>query len=80
MNSKKSIRILSLLLALTVFICGFPFTATAAESATDGATCDYTTFATAEKLQIEYYYSTLKMHDGVGLEVEKDTGIGNLIL
>lgn len=70
MNMKKTKRLLSFLLALAILVCGLPFGAYATDATLENATYNYTTFENAEKLNIEYYYSTLGMHDGVGLEVK----------
>ena len=74
MKISKLARVISAILAIAVVLCSMPISLGMTALA-ENATADYSALESASKLDIEYYYSTLGMHDGAGLEVVNGEGV-----
>lgn len=78
MKFKKTAKLLSTVLALAISACSLTgmagVTSSAAESGT-AATTDYSTVGAVGRAQLNDYYTTLNMYDGMGVSVRSDDGV-----
>ena len=78
MKLKKTAKLLSTVLALAISACSLTGMAGVTSSAADSgtaATTDYSTVGAVDRAQLNDYYTTLNMYDGMGVSVRSDDGV-----
>lgn len=78
MKFKKTAKLLSTVLALAISACSLTGMAGVTSSAADSgtaATTDYSTVGAVDRAQLNDYYTTLNMYDGMGVSVRSDDGV-----
>ena len=78
MKFKKTAKLLSIVLALAISACSLTGMAGVTSSAADGGTAvttDYSTVGAVGRAQLNDYYTTLNMYDGMGVSVRSDDGV-----
>ncbi len=78
MKFKKTAKLLSTVLALAISACSLTGMAGVTSSAADSGTAvttDYSTVGAVGRAQLNDYYTTLNMYDGMGVSVRSDDGV-----
>ncbi len=78
MKFKKTAKLLSTVLALVISACSLTGMAGVTSSAADSGTAvttDYSTVGAVGRAQLNDYYTTLNMYDGMGVSVRSDDGV-----